>query len=237
MNTRNRNIVIAILIVLVIAGLSIPLLTRSVPPYTPPSNREIKDWGTVDQTTAETLQAILDEEVNTLKVPGIQAYVRTPDGLTWSGTSGTTDLQRHQPMQQEDILRIGSVTKTFTAVVILKQVEAGQLSLDDHLSRWFPGIPGAESITVRNLLNHTSGIEDIIPKGMMKSIIPSTVWQEDELLKLIAGGKPGFTPGSQWAYSNSNYILLGMIAEKVTGKSMLQLYHEEIIDDSVEIRT
>jgi D-alanyl-D-alanine carboxypeptidase len=133
-------------------------------------------------------------------------------------------------MQRDDVLRIGSSTKIFTAVIILKQVETGQLGLEDPLSKWSPEIPEADAITVRNLLNHTSGIEEIISKGIMKSIIPSTVWSEDDLLKLIASSPLKFTPGSQWEYSNSNYILLGMIAERVSGKTMLQLYHEVIID-------
>jgi D-alanyl-D-alanine carboxypeptidase len=227
---RKWKLTFGILVVLVIAGLSIPRLTRGVPPYAPPSNREINNWGSVDQETAQTLQAILDEEVNVQKVPGFQAYLCTPDGKTWSGTSGTTDLARKNLMQRDDVLRIGSTTKTFTAVLVLKLVEDGQLSLDDPIAKWFPNLPSAEAITVRNLLNHTSGINEIIPKGMMKSIVSSTYWQREDLLKLIAEDKPAFPPGSQFAYSNSNYILLGYIVEDITGKTVLQLLHEQIID-------
>jgi len=214
-------------IVLMAAGLQ---FTRRVRPYVPPADRQISAWGTLDDSTAQRLQAALDAEVNLQKVPGMQAFVRTADGSTWSGASGTTDLARRDPMQRDDVLRIGSTTKTFTAVLVLKLVEEGRLSLDDPLAKWFPNIPNAEAITIRDLLNHSSGIPEIIPKGLMRSIVPSTYWTRDQLLQLIAGDKPLFTPGSQFSYSNSNYILLGFIVEDITGKPILQLLHEQILD-------
>ena len=214
-------------IVLIAAGLQ---FTRSVKPYVPPADRQISAWGTLDDGTAQRLQAALDAEVNLQKVPGMQAFVRTADGKTWSGVSGTTDLARKDPMQREDVLRIGSTTKTFTAVLVLKLVEDGRLSLDDSLSKWFPAIPQANEITVRELLNHSSGIPEIIQKGLMKSVLPSTYWTRDELLQLIESDKLLFTPGSQFSYSNSNYILLGFIVEDITGKPILQLLHEQILD-------
>jgi len=176
------------------------------------------------------LQTILDQDLNKLKIPGMQAYIRTANGKTWSGASGTTDLGRKHALQPDHILRVGSVTKTFTAVIILKRVEEGYLKLDDPLARWYPDFPNAESITIRQLLNHTSGIPEIIPKILMKSIIPSTNWQTQKLVEIAAGEKPLFTPGNAFSYSNANYILLGLIAEKVTGKTAVQLLHEIIID-------
>jgi len=214
-------------IVLIAAGLQ---FTRRVRPYVQPADRQISAWGTLDDSTAQRLQAALDAEVNLQKVPGMQAFVRTADGSTWSGASGTTDLARRDPMQRDDVLRIGSTTKTFTAVLVLKLVEEGRLGLDDPLAKWFPNIPNAEAITIRDLLNHSSGIPEIIPKGLMRSILPSTYWTRDQLLQLIAGDKPLFTPGSQFSYSNSNYILLGFIVEDITGKPILQLLHERILD-------
>jgi D-alanyl-D-alanine carboxypeptidase len=230
MARRNWKIAISILVVLVIAGLSVRLLTRRTSVFTPPSHREIKNWGTVDQETAQTLQAILDEEVNTQKVPGFQAYLRTPDGKTWSGTSGTTDLARKHALKQDNVIRVGSVTKTFTAVLILKLVEEGRLSLDDPLATWFPQFPNAGAITMRHLLNHTSGIPEIIPKILMKSVIPSTRWQPSELVDIAAQDKPLFAPGSRFAYSNTNYILLGLIAEAVSGETVTDLLHQQILD-------
>ncbi len=227
---RNWKIIIGILIGLIVIVVAVVRFTRSVPPFVPPTDRQINAWGTLDPDTAQKLQAALDEEVNTQKVPGFQAFVRTPDGKTWSGTSGTTDLARKNLMQHDDVIRFGSTTKTFTAALILKLVEDGRLSLDDSIDKWFPTVPNAEAITIRQLLNHSSGIPEIIQKGLMKSIIPSTYWKRDELVKLIAQDELLFTPGTRFEYSNSNYILLGYIVEDISGKSVLELLHEQILD-------
>jgi D-alanyl-D-alanine carboxypeptidase len=226
---KKWKLVIGISIGLVVLVAGVIRFTRSVPPFVPPVDRQINAWGTVDHEAAQKLQAVLDKDVNLQKVPGFQAFVRTSDGKTWSGASGTTDLARQNLMQRDDVIRIGSTTKTFTAVLVLKLVEEGRLSLDDSISKWFPSVPNAEVITIRQLLNHSSGISEIIPKGLMKSIIPSTYWKRDELVKLITQDPLLFTPGTQFSYSNSNYILLGFIIEDVTGKTVLQLLHEQIL--------
>ncbi|MGB8984409.1 MAG: serine hydrolase domain-containing protein [Anaerolineales bacterium] len=219
-----------ILIGLIMIAALIPRLTRSVPPFQPPDERQLSPWGSLDSGTAQRLQAILDEDVNRIRVPGLQAFVRTPEGKTWSGTSGTTDLARDHLLRRDHVLRVGSVTKTFTAVLILKLVEEGRLSLDDPIEKWFPGFPSAEAITVRHLLNQSSGIPEIIPKVMLKSIIPSTSWEPEELVDIVDEEKPNFAPGSRFEYSNTNYILLGRIAEEASGKPAVQLLHEQIID-------
>jgi D-alanyl-D-alanine carboxypeptidase len=128
---KKRNLIIAVVIVLILLVASLPRLTRSVKPYTVPSERIISDWGTVDQQTAEDLQAILDEAVNNQKTLVFQAYVRTADGKFWTGVSGTTDLARKIPLQRDDVIRIGSTTKTYAAVIVMQLVEAGQLDLDE----------------------------------------------------------------------------------------------------------
>ena len=230
MSHINRKLVIGLIIGLIIVTAAGLRFTRSVRPYDFPTDRQIAGWGTLDFTTAQKLQTILDEDLNRLMVPGLQAFVRTADGKTWSGASGTTDLSRKVPMQREHILRVGSTTKTLTAVILLKLVEEGQLSLNDPLAKWFPNFPNAGAITVRQLLNHSSGIPDIIPKVLMKSIIPSTYWKPEELVRIIAQDETSFMPRGTFEYSNTNYILLGLIAEKISGKPFIQLLHEQIID-------
>jgi D-alanyl-D-alanine carboxypeptidase len=229
MNHQTWKLIVGILAV-IIAIVAAWRLTRRVLPYNPPQGRDLPTRGTVDEATARHLQAILDQDLNRLKIPGMQATIRRADGKTWSGASGTTDLGRKQALQPEHILRVGSITKTFTAVIILKLVEDGYLELDDPLSKWYPDFPNAEKITIRQLLDHTSGIPEFIPKVLMKSIIPSTTWQPEEIVKIAAGEKPLFTPGSAFSYSNANYVLLGLIAEKMTGKSAAELLHEMIVD-------
>ena len=230
MTRGNWGLLIGVAIGLIVIVVAVSRFTRRVSPFVPPIDRQIAAWGTLDAGRAQKLQAALDEDVNLQKVPGLQAFVRMADGKTWSGTSGTTDLARKNLMHHDDVIRIGSTTKTFTAVLVLKLVEQGRLSLDDSIAKWFPTVPNAEAITVRDLLNHSSGIPEIIPKGLMKSVIPSTYWTRDELLQLIASDKLLFTPGTKFEYSNSNFILLGFILEDVTGKTALQLLHEQILD-------
>jgi D-alanyl-D-alanine carboxypeptidase len=226
----NWKLAIGIIIALIIVTISVIRLTRSVHPFEPPGERQLTRWGSLNIETAQKMQALLDEDVNLLKVPGLQAFVLTSDGKTWSGTSGTTDLARRNLMQRDDVLRVGSVTKTFTAVIVLKLFEESRLSLDEPIVKWFPDFPNAEVITVRHLLNHTSGIPEIIPKVLMKSIIPSTYWNPEELVDIIAKDELSFTPLGTFEYSNTNYILLGLIAEKISGKPFVQQLHEQIID-------
>ncbi len=217
------------LALIVVTGL-ILRFTRGVPPYHPSQARPPDSWGSLDQKTAQSLQIVLDDEVNRLKVPGLQAFVRSSDGKTWLGASGTVDLARRQPLQRDQVLRVGSVTKTFTAVLILQLVEEGKLSLDDRLERWFPEFPNARQITIRTLLNHRSGIPEYIPNVLMKSILPWTVWTPQEVAAIAAQNKPAFAPDSDFGYSNANYVLLGLIAEKVTGQTVAQLLRARIID-------
>lgn len=230
MEKLNWKFVVGILVGCTVIVVLVLLFTRSVPLFEPPEGRQISSWGTVDSELAHELQSILDDAVNRLIVPGLQAYVRAPDGTSWSGASGTTDLARKNLLQSEHVLRVGSVTKSFTAVLIFKFVEDGLLDLDMPISGWFPDLPSADEITIRHLLNHSSGIPEIIPKVLVKSILPWTYWQTEDLLSIIVKDELLFRPGSEFSYSNSNYILLGMIAEDVSGKSTVQLLHEQILD-------
>ena len=148
MKRPNWKLVAGVLLV-IFAIMVVWRLTRSVSPYIPPKSRDFSSAVTVDITTSQRLQTILDQDLNQLKIPGMQAYIRTADGKTWSSASGTTDLGRKHTLQPDHILRVWSVTKTFTAVIILKLVEEGYLSLDDPLARWYPDFPNAERITIR----------------------------------------------------------------------------------------
>jgi len=224
-----------ILLVIVVALIVIFSVRRAQAPYfevfLPPADRDLEGWGSMDSQTAARLQSVLDEAVNDLKMPGLQAYVRTPDNKTWFGVSGTVDFKRTALMRKDHILGVASVTKMFTAAVVLKLVDEGKLDLKDTLSKWFPDFPNAERITVRQLLNHTSGIPDIMrsfPVAGRAAINPRMMWNPKELIEVVARKKPLFDPGTDESYSNMNYILLGVIVEQVTGKAMHELYRERI---------
>jgi len=228
----SSKVAAGLVIAVILIALLLQRLTRRVSPFQPSANRDRNAWGSLDAGTAQQLQLILDEDVNALGVPGLQAFVRAADGRTWSGTSGTVDLGRKTLLRRDHVLRVGSITKTFTAVIILKLVEAGQLSLDDSLAEWFPGVPNAGVITIRQLLDHSSGIPEFLqdPEVIVKSILPSIRWKPQDLIDIALKKQPAFAPGSGWTYSNTNYLLLGLIAERLTGESAAELLRRQIID-------
>ena len=175
-------------------------------------------------------QQILDQAVNQHKLVGVQVSLQPPNGRVWNGASGTIDLDRHILMTPDRVIRIGSLTKTYTAVVILCLFERGVLALDRTIDHWLPEYRQAHRITLRMLLNHSSGIPDLLGmRVMFLSATNSTMkWTEPELLDMIFDENLDFNPGTDNQYSNSNYVLLGIIAERATGKSLQSLYHDEI---------
>ena len=153
--------------------------------------------------------------------PGIVALVKDSHG-TWRGASGWANLRTKAAMRPDIHFRIASVTKTFTATVVVQLVGEGKLWLDEPVERWLPGVvPNGGNITVRQLLVHTSGIRDFDdPQGLMgpREVIAGPLSQP-----------PLFAPGSAWSYSNTNYILLGLIVESVTGSSFAQQLRQRIL--------
>lgn len=132
---------------------------------------------------------------------------------------GLADLENGVPVTDSTAFRIGSVTKQFTAAAILRLEQEGQLSLDDDLTRFLPDYPtGGRAITVRQLLNHTSGIRSYTDLGERWHSLERLDLSQEELLALFKDEPFDFEPGEAWAYNNSAYYLLGMIIEEVTGK-------------------
>ncbi|MFC4056861.1 serine hydrolase domain-containing protein [Planomonospora corallina] len=176
-----------------------------------------------------TLKATLDEIVKEGAV-GAQAEIRDERGR-WTGRSGTARLGSGRPVPAQGRFRVGSTMKSFTATVVLQLAGEGKVSLDDTVGHWLPGlVPGGSGITVRQLLNHTSGLFDYLQsKGMPRSGEDIRrdgfrTYTSEELVRIGVKNPPYFKPGASWMYSNTNYALLGMIIEKATGNT----YREEI---------
>lgn len=129
---------------------------------------------------------------------------------------------------EETVFRVGSISKTFTSVLVLQQVEKGSLNLDDKLSKWYPSVPNASKITLRQMLNHSSGIFSITADPTYLEYM-ETEQTHSQMLQRIYGFEAAFEPGSKHAYSNSNYVLLGYILEKVTGMSYGELVNKNIV--------
>ncbi|MFF8815397.1 serine hydrolase domain-containing protein [Streptomyces pactum] len=169
------------------------------------------------------LQEQLDHVVATAAV-GALAEVRDEHGV-WRGTGGVAELGTTRPVPATGTFRAGSITKTFVATVVLQLVDEGRLGLDDPVERWLPGaVPDGHRITVRHLLNHTSGVYDYLstlpmPPGQAFLANRWRTWTADELVRRAVAHPPSFDPpGSDYAYSNTGYLLLGRIIEEASGR-------------------
>ncbi|MDH6134420.1 D-alanyl-D-alanine carboxypeptidase [Kitasatospora sp. MAA4] len=157
-------------------------------------------------------------------IPGVTAEVRDGAG-TWRGTSGVADLADGQPAAAQDRFRVGSVTKSFVATVVLQLVTEGRIGLDDPIDRDLPGVvANGQHITVRQLLNHTSGLYDYLNVVMSQPDPIRTArtagYTPQDLIALSAAHSPQFAPGTSWAYSNTNYVVLGLLVEHLTGRPL-----------------
>lgn len=176
-------------------------------------------------------------------VPGVTATVK--DGhRVWSATAGVGDTGTGKPRSTRDRYRVGSITKTFVATVLLQLEAEGRLSLDDTVEKWLPGAvhgnghDGAR-ITLRQLLNHTSGIFNytadqdfgrtyFLKDGFLEHRYDTKT--PEDLVAVAMSHKPDFAPGTSWNYSNTNYVLAGMVIEKATGRPYAQAVRERLID-------
>ena len=180
---------------------------------------------------AAALQTALDASREHGGFPGAIVGVWSPAG-SWVGTTGTSGPDG-RPIQRGDHTRIGSITKTFTVTLLLQLAEAGQVSLDDPIGTYVPGVPNASTATLRQLASMTSGIQSytFVPKFTDDYFAhPTRVWTVGELVDLIKTTKPQFPAGSKVQYSNSNTVLLGLVIEKVTGKKIPAVLQERILD-------
>jgi len=159
--------------------------------------------------------------------PGVIMAVATSQEI-WLGAAGTADVKTGEKMDPGMQLRIASVTKQFTAFLIMQLVDEGKLVLDDTLEKLLPGtgIANAKKITLRMLLDHTSGIfdhESDENRYWARFIAaPEKGFENADIINIVKKNKPDFSPGEKYSYCNTNYYLLGMIAEKMTGKTVAE---------------
>ena len=175
------------------------------------------------QNHGMTLQAVLDDIAATA-ASGVLAEVRSA-GRVWRGAGGVAELRSSGAVPVDARFRAGSITKSFVATVVLQLVGEGRIALDDPSGKW---LPDGDRITVRQLLQHTSGLADYGESDGFRRLYGTTeavvgmrhrTWSPPELLAFVAGRPALFEPGSCWAYSSTNYLLLGLLIERVTGNS------------------
>lgn len=185
--------------------------------------------GADEGTSDVRLQAVLDTMRAERKITGAAASVILRDGARWTGTSG--EAARGVRVTAETLFEIGSITKTYTAALVLDFVAEGTIALDDSLTRWMPDFPHAGGVTVRQLLQHTSGLHNYSENP---SYVPALradftkVWKPEDSFAYMQN--PYFAPGEGWHYSNANYLLLGLVCEKTAGAPFHTLLSTRVLD-------
>jgi D-alanyl-D-alanine carboxypeptidase len=182
---------------------------------------------------AEQLTPDLIAMMQRLRIPGAIVSVSTPAWGTWTTTLGTSDLSTGAPVSTDQHMRVGSITKTFTATVVLQLVQEGRLGLDDPVAKYRPEVPNGAHITIRQLLQMTSGLynysEDLAFNQRLDRH-PESEWTPQELLAVAFRHPAYFPPGTGWHYSNTNYVLLGLIAEQLTHQPLARLFQKRVFE-------
>ncbi|TKH21132.1 beta-lactamase family protein [Bacillus wiedmannii] len=185
----------------------------------------------------EEVQNVMDQVVTNKKIPSVIAG-GLKDGKRWSYATGTASYEMPHPVETNFSFRIGSITKTFTASVVLQLAEEKQLNLEDTVEKWLPGVVqgngyDGSKITIRQLLNHTSGIAAYTDLDMRDITLPQNpfrYYSTDELISLALAKPPVFAPGEGWDYSNTNTVIAGEIIRKVTGDTYAEQIRKRFIE-------
>jgi CubicO group peptidase (beta-lactamase class C family) len=175
------------------------------------------------------LTQLVAEAVQAQQTVGFTVAVARGDGVAYQAARGQRNLDPETPATVDTWYCIGSVTKQFTAALIMQLVEARRLGLDDRLATVLPTFAHAQEITFRQLLTHTSGLAEYAGDAYTSGLMDKTNVQPEQLAALIAAQPLDFTPGTQWEYSNSNYLALGLAIEKLYAKPYAQVLRERII--------
>jgi D-alanyl-D-alanine carboxypeptidase len=227
---KNNLIIILILIVLIQSCKEDVLKEFSVYDCDLP----FPDSSAVNSNSARYQQML--DEITGEGVPGIMMCICKPGEGVWVGASGKADLKNGLDLKPCNITRTGSTVKTFTAVTIFKLAEEGKLNLDEKASVYLPSsliknINNAGEATIRQLLNHSSGIYNYIQNLQFQTASTNDLikeWKPEELLDYARNKPAYFSPGEDVTYSNTNYILLGKIIEAIEGKPFYEVFKEKL---------
>lgn len=178
------------------------------------------------------LRTLVEERMAGWVTPGIVVFVDVPGEGTWVEGFGKADLSTDAPSSALNHHRIGSVTKTLTGVATLLLVDEGKIGLDDPVEKYLPGlVPNGGSITIRQLLNMTSGIYNFTEDegyNVALDAAPDRIWTTEEAIAIALKHPFYFEPGAGFHYSNTNTEILGLIVEKLSGKDLRDFFAERI---------
>lgn len=189
--------------------------------------------------TRAAVQKVADEWLAQAGVSGITLSVIRPDGSSIDCASGFSNAAKHIAMTPADRMFSGSIGKTYFAAAALLLVQEGKLALDEKISTYLAGrpffatLPNASGITVRMLMNHTAGLKEHVSEPDFIAALkaePMKTWDFEDMLAKFVCGKPALFPaGTDWAYADTNYIVLGLIIEKVSGMKAYDLIRQRIL--------
>ncbi|WP_305094695.1 serine hydrolase [Prescottella sp. R16] len=184
----------------------------------------------LNEIDATALNGVVARVAKDLQVPGAVAILKTPDS-NLTVTYGTGTIGQSAPVDTAEHVRIGSNTKTMTGTVILQLVQEGKLALADPISKYRPDVPNGENITIEQLLNMRSGLFNYSETPQLNQTLdddPGKQWTPDELLALAFANPPYFPPGEGYHYSNTNTVLLGLVAEDLDGKPLQKIFQARL---------
>jgi D-alanyl-D-alanine carboxypeptidase len=183
------------------------------------------------------VQERLDDWRSEQQIPGVSIAIATGDAVqTW--TTGLADQEAGVPIQPQDMLFSGSVGKTYVSAIILRMIGTGELRLEDRMHTYFGGedwydcLPNSEDLTLQMLLNHTSGLGRYIFQPSFVEMIKKDVFRKispQEGLRHLCGTEAVHEPGKGWSYSDSNYLILGLLIEKLSGKTYYEVLEEDLL--------
>jgi D-alanyl-D-alanine carboxypeptidase len=180
----------------------------------------------------DTLRSAIRQAMTDHVVPGCVVSLEHPGADPWIEAFGLADIESGEPVTTDHHFRIGSITKTFTATVILKLVDDGTLQLDEPVSTFRDDIPNGDTMTLQHLLGMRSGLFDLLddPSVFPRLLAdPTKPFPPEEQLQVGLSHAPDFAPGEKFAYSNTNYALLQIIAEQVTGEPLADQITQNVL--------
>lgn len=191
---------------------------------------------TATHVKGQAFQQLIDNATKA-GLPGMSLLVADSSGVWW-GASGMADIENNIKYEPCHVQKLGSITKMMMGVMVMKLWEEGKVNLDDKVSKWLDaktikGIQNADQVTIRNLMQHTTGIFDIIRSSDFYLAVlhnPNKHWTADEMLTYVRNQPAYFTANTEVRYSNTNTLLLSMCIEKITGIPHNELLHQKVID-------
>lgn len=188
---------------------------------------------------AKAIEDVAKGWIDRTGLPGVTLAAITADGTLVKASAGVSRIATNEPMRADDRMFAGSIGKTYFAAVALQLVEEGVVSLDERIETvvgkepWFEGLPNGPQITLRMLLNHTSGIKEHVQSDEFIAELkrePMKEWDFGLLLKQYVCGRPAlFAAGEGWSYADTNYIVMGLMVEKATGRKAYDLIRERLL--------